>query len=790
MFWLLIFLIALLALAYRRAGIRSSGLVLAGVILAYGILGHSLALFVLLALIWIAVYVPLSVPALRQEWFSRPALNAFRRGLQKLPASTAALLETGAAGFEAQLFGGAPDWAKLRALPTPALSATQQQLLNKKIDPACSALARDSSDSAARKRLLEVLLEPGEPGAAQHDEAGHADAQGESAETDPAGVAAADALQRGAEASTSLRSIVCTRVAAALGGSAWTLAAPARAGWIRLLRDEVDDGAARDWLTRAATEFDALATAGCGLDPGREPCALASVARAPHASGDAAQEPGIRLSLHPGVRADYSADHYALLVEFPRGAGGKSPHGSACVVLSAGAPGLQVVPAKDGSVRLTGDAVFAPLSALVGGARRIGSGVQRLSRAMIEAEAVNAPALRLGRMLPLALASGAHARLHAPFLAPDTEHGAVRNLLADNAADLYAADALREMTLADLGGHKTAATLAAIANLQTATLAKRVAGRLSCREATLQQLAACPLQPPVSVLSSVQLGLRALGRCHPHLRLELDAARSPLGAEALEQFDEAFWAHLGHVQSNAVRSLITACGAGALLPRTGMVPSVARCQRRIDRASANLALLVDLVLFSLRGRALRNDRLLASIGDALATLQRASAVLWKAQRADADANSLPLLRLATAEALQTVQYRFDDIIRELPRALLRGVARLLVFPFGRWQLSWREGDHAAAAHWLSEGDATRQFAPLLPTALPEPVLRLRRALEATLAGEPLTSRLEGDDKPAGSAIDRIAAAEQVGHLDAGQAAQLREWLRLCDLAGDAAAVDA
>lgn len=787
MFWLLIFLIALLALAYRRAGIRSSGLVLAGVILAYGFLGHSLALFLLLVLIWVAIYVPLSVPALRQEWFSRPALNAFRRGLQELPASTATLLETGGAGCDAQLFGGAPDWLKLRALQAPVLSTAQQQLLDSVIDPACSALARDGSDSAARKHLIEVLLKPD---ALKHERVEQADAKNESAETDPADASTADPFQSGADASASLRSIACARAAAALGGSAWPLAAPARAGWIRLLREEVDDGAVRDWLTRAATEFDALATAGCGLDPEREPCALASIARAPQKNGDEAQEPGVRLSLYPGVRADHSAEHYALLVEFPRGAGGKSPHGSACVVLSANASGLQVTPARDGSVRLTGDAVFAPLSALVGGARRIGLGAQRLSCAMIEAEAVNATALRLGSMLPLALASGAHARLHAPFLSPATEHGAVRGLLADNAADLYAADALREMTLASLCTNSTAATLASIANLQLATLAKRVAGRLSSRNGALLQLAARPLPPPVSVLSSVQLGLRALGRCHPHLRRELDAARSPLGAEALEQFDEAFWAHLGHVQSNAVRSLLTACGVGALLPRAGLAPSLARCQRRIDRASANLALLVDLALFSLRGRALRNDRLIACIGDALAALQRASAVLWKAQRADADANSLPLLRLATAEALQTVQHRFDDIIRELPRALLRGIARVLVFPFGRWQLSWREGDHAAAARWLSEGAATRQFASLLPATLPEPALRLRRTLEATLAGEPLTSRLEDDDKPSGSTIDRIAAAEHAGHLDASQATQLRDWLKLCDLIEDATVVDA
>ncbi len=776
MFWLLIFLVALLALAYRRAGIRSSGWVLGGVILAYGLLGHSLVLFLLLALIWIVVYVPLSVPALRQEWFSRPALNAFRRGLQELPADTAASLETGKAGGAAQLFGGAPDWPALRALQAPALSAAQQQLLNGVIDPACTALAH-GNDPTARKRLLEILMQVGAAETDPNEPGNPETALTETPAAEPTNPSRAD---------MALRSLACARLAAALGGSAWPLAAPSRAGWIHLLREEADEVGARDWLTRAETDFDALAIAGCGLNPEHQPCALTSISRAPDGKGNEAQEPGIRLSLYPGVRADHSAERYALLVEFDGGGTGKSPHGSACLVLPSNAPGLRVIVAENDSVRLRGDNVFVPLSALVGGVRRIGLGVQRLGTATIEAQAVHAPALRLGSVLPLALASGAQARLHAPFMPPAIEHGAVCGLLAGNAADLYAANALREMTLASFCNNGSTSTLAAIADLQTATLAKRIVGRLRGSSGALAQLAARPAPPTVPVLSSVQLGLSAMGCCHPHLRRELDAARAAPSAATLEQFDKAFWAHLGHIQSNAVRSLLTALGSGALLPSTGLVPSVAHCQRRIDRASANLALLVDLALFSLRGRALRNDRLIASVGEALAALQRASAVLWKAQHAVAGTGNLPLLRLATTDALTAVQGYFDDIIRELPRAPLRGLARVLVFPFGRWRLPWREGDHTAAARWLSEGAATRQFASLLPATLPEPALRLRRTLEATLAGEPLTSRLEGSDNRGGSTRDRIAAAEHAGHLDASQAEQLRDWLQLCDLIEDPA----
>lgn len=761
MFWLLVFLIAIFVMAYRRASIRTSALVLVGIIVAFGLVGDTLWLAVLLGLIWIVVYVPLLVPALRQEWLSRAAYNSFRRGLRAIPEDTTTLMETGGAGCAAQLFGGTPDWPTLYALKMQGLSAAQQRLLDSRIDPACSTLAHDGNDTASRNRLFKLVMNLG--GTAPKDTPVENDDTPSTQSMDKTGHA--------------LRSLACIRAAVALGGRAWPLAAPVRAGWLQLLREEAHDGSARDWLSRAETEFEVLAIASRGLDPERESCGAACIGRAP---GNDDGVPGLRLSLRPGVRAGHQAEYYALLVEFTGGSSEQSPRGSTGIVLSHDAPGLKVTPTAGGNVQLTGNAIFVPLSALVGGAHRIGLGVQRLSRAMIEAQAVNAPALRLGGMLPLALASAAYARQHAPFLLPATAQDMVRDLLAETAADLYAGNALREMTLASLSGNTNAATLASIVELQMATLATRIANRLPTHSGALGQLATRPPLPALSALSRVQLGLRAIGRCHPHLRRELEAARQPRSAEALEQFDEAFWAHLGHIQFNAVRSLFSAFTALAIKPGADAEAIIERYQRRIDRASTNLALLVDIALFSLRGRALRNDALVANIGDALAALQRACAVLWKVRQEGADDSKLSLLRVATADAMDTVQNRFDDIIRVLPGTVSRGIARLLVFPLGRWRLPWRAEDHAVATRWLSEGEAARQFSALLPATLPEPALRLRRALEATLAGEPLTSRLPNAEATAASAEERIAAAEKAGHLDSTQASQLREWLFLCD----------
>src|SRR5579863_4190861 len=132
-FWLLFGAIALLGLAYYRASIRVSSVVLGLAVLLYGVFGGSGLLFILLALAWALVFVPLSVPALRQEWLSRPALDWFRRVCRRLDPEALAALDAGSAWWEAELLGGEPDWERFQAFaparPLPSEQAEVEALI-------------------------------------------------------------------------------------------------------------------------------------------------------------------------------------------------------------------------------------------------------------------------------------------------------------------------------------------------------------------------------------------------------------------------------------------------------------------------------------------------------------------------------------------------------------------------------------------------------------------------------------------------------------------------------------
>ncbi|HEU0197955.1 MAG TPA: acyl-CoA dehydrogenase domain-containing protein [Nevskiaceae bacterium] len=758
MFWLLFFLIALCALAYRRAGITTSAWIMAGVIIFYGILGQSLPTFIVLVVLWVILCVPLMVTALRQEWISQPLLERFRAAADKLPGETTAVLDDVGTACDLPLLSASPDWMALRELAVPALDDADLRELNDVADPACAALLHDPHDAAAQNQLLRLVT------------LGGARVASTSIDAEDEAEPAAETL--GEDSAATVASATCARAGAALGTQAWPLCSPLRAGWLQVITDVETAESPRAWLAQAASDLGAFAIATASLNPTHDACGWATLSTGP--STPAHDRTSLNICLRHGVWASHQATHYGLLVDF---SGGSKVQGSTCVILEATTEGLECVPTTDGRLLLRGASLRAPLSALLGGVRGIGHGQRRLVNAVAAAQAVHAPALRLGQSLPIALASAWRGRLHAPGTLPDTRHVAVRTALAATAADLYAADALREFTLGNLKRSASPIGLAQIADTTTATLAERIRGRARslAHGGALQALADAPTRA-VSVRAPSLLGLRTLGRCHPLFRQQWQAIRNPQPAAALQAFDAAYWSFMGHLFSTAVHALLAALGAGALLPTTGMEPSAARCLRRVDRACTACALLVDLLLYARRTPLLQDAALQAAVGEAVSHLQLAKAVIWKVQHSANHPATAALLRTSVSRAVDTVQDDLETLLRALP-PLLRGVARGLITPFGRWRLPRGEHDVGILTTWLCDGDAAQHFRSLLPAALPRPAAKLQHAIAACRTGESMTSHLSGTGRTAPDAIDD---AQRVGRITAAEARQLHDWARLCE----------
>jgi acyl-CoA dehydrogenase len=149
--WLLLFLTTSLALAWHRAGLRMTTAAYAALLLAYGVFGGSLALFGLGLLMFAAVFVPLSLPTLREEWLTRPLLDHFQRRLLALRGERPPTPDDSALAGNRLVF---IEGAALLPLP-PASEADHAEHRARDLRSALRTLASDPRQlGTARQRVL------------------------------------------------------------------------------------------------------------------------------------------------------------------------------------------------------------------------------------------------------------------------------------------------------------------------------------------------------------------------------------------------------------------------------------------------------------------------------------------------------------------------------------------------------------------------------------------------------------------------------------------------------------
>ena len=82
----------------------------------------------------------MSEPSFRRDWISKPIFGWARRVLPTLSDTEREAIEAGDVWWDADLFAGNPDWAKLLAVPPAKLSAEEQAFLDGPVDALCHML--------------------------------------------------------------------------------------------------------------------------------------------------------------------------------------------------------------------------------------------------------------------------------------------------------------------------------------------------------------------------------------------------------------------------------------------------------------------------------------------------------------------------------------------------------------------------------------------------------------------------------------------------------------------------
>ncbi len=760
MLWLLLSLILTVALAYHRSGLKTALTAYAALLLAYGVFGHSPGLFGLWLLVYVGVAVPLSVSALREEWLTRPALDAVQRYL--LPARPG-----------------------LRDLQPPSSEPTPEQRLfgdaevlrhPASAEPPASAEADDDGWAAAVQNLAPRLA----------------------AQPDALSPAALAALRQsglfgldlplefdGLNLHPAERNHVLQAIAALDGGGPAVALLAVTGAATSAVRAHGNDFQQRLFLPRfgSGEKLGTLAHRSPWADDERQSPDRALVRR-----GLWKGRENLGLELRFEKSAVPMADEFLLSLplhdpENLLGAESAAGARSAAILVPRDIEGLELLaPSTDDLllplVGLRANAVFVPMERLLGTSADAGDGRAQLDTGLIALCRAHA-AIASGEAMRALRRAATQSRILAHHRIPTPRPAARDRALSDAALDNYGLDLVQRLLAGSAG--ELSPALAALA----AFLADRL------HESVMHQLA------PLSPRRGPGDGSRSLSPLLPKPRLEplllasfpaLQALLSAAGAQpyglALARFDAALWPLLGALAHHQARSLLLALTNGRLarVPETGMQ----RHWQRLARYRAALACAADAWILG-RNRGPADGAAEASLMEALAATLGLAAALYDASGQSTGRDELPLLDAWCERSCRRIEAGLDDFIFQQPTKRHMAKLRLLLLPAGRLTPMHSDAEAARIVHWLQTPGPMRQrlFCALPNATAPGTVDNLLDRIDIALeAAAPAQRKLrkaidEGRIEPA-FPLDQIAQASKLGIIDGVEVDRLRSAYNLCE----------
>jgi acyl-CoA dehydrogenase len=287
-------------------------------------------------------------------------------------------------------------------------------------------------------------------------------------------------------------------------------------------------------------------------------------------------------------------------------------------------------------------------------------------------------------------------------------------------------------------------------------------------------LGAAYMQMPVSITveganiltrSLIVFGQGAI-RCHPYVLREMAATQERHRDKALHDFDQALYGHLRFAARNLARTLALGATGSHFAPvPTGVAPAMRRYYQQMTRLSSALALTADGAMATRGGALKRKEKISARLGDVLSQLYVCSAVLWRYERDGRHDDDAPFVHFAVRDAMFKAQAALEGVIENFPNPLLAALMRRIVFPLGRPFVV--PGDvlgHDVAKRLIEPGGARDRLTQgTFIGSTDEPVGLLERALEATIAAEPIERRIE-DARRRGAFDARLAPGEGAAEL--------------------------
>ena len=375
------------------------------------------------------------------------------------------------------------------------------------------------------------------------------------------------------------------------------------------------------------------------------------------------------------------------------------------------------IPFQNGPI--SGEDVFVPIDAIIGGPDGAGQGWKMLMSSLATGRAISLPSVAAAGAKVSARATSAYALVREQFDTPIGRFEGVEEPLARIAALTYAIDAASRLTAAAIDAGEKPAVLSAIVKAYCTELMRDV------------------VNDAMDIRAGAAIDARAAQHHRPHLRLDSDRdhGRGRQHPDALDDHLRPGRAALTPVRvrgalrggsggsraRSIARSSVTcasrwprprapSCSGSRTAGSTRRAPDGAlrRHVQRLGRASAAFALVSEAAMVTLGGRLKRREALTGRLADALAWLYLGSAVVKRFHDAGEPAGEQPFAQWSVEHALAEIEHALAGVLRNLPSRPVAWLLALLAFPLGRSERGPDDALGASVAETVLGDDAARE----------------------------------------------------------------------------------
>ncbi len=658
------------------------------------------------AALFAAAVRSLADPDRRSELVTRRLAPRIAELLPTLGPTERVALEAGTVWWDAALFSGRPEWRELLSFQPRPLSAAEQAFLDGPVERLCGMLddwqLTQSGDlppevwELLRKERFFGMIIP-----RRFD---------------------------GLEFSAQAHSAVVQKLASRSISAAVTVMVPNSLGPGELLLHYGTPEQQQEHLPRLARGEEIPCFALTGPEAGSDAAATQSEGRVVRGSFAGREVLGMRLTWRKRyITLAPVATQIGLafrLRDPDHLLGDEEDLGITCALVPAGLPGIEIgrrhdplgIPFHNGPTE--GHDVFVPLDFVIGGRAGIGQGWKMLMQSLAAGRSISLPSLSVGGAKLAARVVSAYAMVREQFDTPIGRFEGVEEPIARIAGLTYLMDATRTLTAGAVDAGEKPAVLSAIAKAWlTQALRDVMIDAMDVRAGAAIQRG--PRNILASAWAAVPLGITVEGaniltrsmiiygqgaiRCHPFALEEIEAVADG----DIPRLDRAFFGHVGHVFTTAVRALVLGASAGRL-ERSAPEGPLRRELQRLSRLSAAFALVSEGAMVTLGGRLKRKESITGRLGDALAWLYLGSAAVHRFERDGRLDGDLAVARFGLVHALAEAEAALAGVLRNLPARPVAWLLRALVFPIGRLEGGPRDGQGSEAARALLDDASFRE----------------------------------------------------------------------------------